>query len=133
MYNITKTFTFCYGHRLYKDPGKCGHVHGHTARAEIVLKGEKLDDLGMIQNFDSVEESIGRWIEENLDHQMLLNSADPLVKVLKEAGEKLFILDCNPTAENIARKIYDEAKKKNLPVKAVIFWESPTASATYEG
>ena len=131
MYNITKTFSLCYGHRLYKDPGKCGHIHGHTGRAEITLEAGKLDDLGMLKNFDTLKEVIGKWIDDHIDHRMLLNKEDPLVKILKDAGEKLFILESNPTAENIARAIFEVAAKNDLPVKSVTFWESPTASATY--
>lgn len=131
MYSITKTFTFCYGHRLYKDPGKCGHIHGHTARAEVVLEGSVLDDLGMLKNFDSVKDAVGKWIEENLDHRMILNRIDPLCKILTDAGEKLYVVDGNPTAEKLAAIIYSVAKKGMLPVKNVTFWESPTASATY--
>ncbi len=131
MYNITKTFTICYGHRLYKDPGKCGHVHGHTGRVEITLEGKDVDGLGMLKNFDSIKATLGVWLDDNLDHSMLLNDKDPLVTILGEAGEKLFIMDCNPTAENIARMIFKEAKKKGLSVKSVAFWESPTANAVY--
>lgn len=130
MYNISKTFTFCYGHRLYKDPGKCGHIHGHTGKVEIVLRGDKLDDLGMLKNFDAIKQTIGKWVDENLDHRMLLNKADPLAKLLDNAGEKLFLLDTNPTAENIAKIIFEMASK-SCPVEKVIFWESPTSSASY--
>src|SRR3989338_7952142 len=131
MYNITKTFSFCYGHRLYKDPGKCGHLHGHTGRAEITLFGKELDDLGMLKNFDDLKASIGKWIDENIDHCMLLNRTDPLVSVLKDAGEKLYLLNGNPTAENLAHLIFNVAREKRLPVKSVTFWESPTANATH--
>lgn len=132
MYNITKTFSLCYGHRLYKDPGKCGHVHGHTAKVEVHLEGSDLDSLGMLKNFDEIKINVGKWIDENLDHHMLLNKADPLTKILSEAGEKPYTLDDNPTAENIAKLIYFVTKKSGLPVKSVTFWESPTACATYD-
>jgi len=132
MYQITKSFTFCYGHRLYKDPGKCGHLHGHTGRAEISLAGDRLDGLGMLKNFDFIKEGVGEWIDKNLDHHTLLNKNDPLCDILGSAGEKLYLLDDNPTAENIARVIYEFSKDAGLPIKAVTFWESPTAYARYE-
>ena len=131
MFEIKKTFNFCYGHRLYKDQGKCGHVHGHTGRVEIILEGERLDNLGMLKNFDDVKQKIGEWIDKNLDHKMLLAQEDPLSKLLKDAGEKVYNLEENPTAENIAKLVYEVAMKDGLPIKAVTFWESPTASATY--
>jgi len=132
MYTITKTFTFCYGHRLYKDPGKCGHLHGHTGKVEITISGKVLDSLGMLKNFDSIKESVGCWIDKELDHHTLLNKNDPLSDILSSAGEKLYLLEENPTAENIARAIFEASKKEGLPVTAVTFWESPTAYAKYE-
>lgn len=132
MYKITKRFTFCYGHRLYGDPGKCGNIHGHTGRVEISLCGEKLDQLGMVKNFDEIKDIVGKWIEDNLDHKMVLNRGDPLAKVLADAGEKLFLMDGNPTAENLARTIFKIGEKNGLPVESVMFWESPTSSATYQ-
>lgn len=132
MYTITKTFTFCYGHRLYKDPGKCGYLHGHTAKAEITLSGRTLNALGMLKNFDTIKESVGKWIDENLDHHTLLNGKDPLVKALKKEGQKLFVIDGNPTAENLAKILFHITAKKDLPVVKVTVWESPTAFATYE-
>ncbi len=131
MFKITKSFGFCYGHRLFKDTGKCGHLHGHTGKAEIELCSGELDELGMVKNFDELKNSIGRWIEENLDHKVLLNRADTLVEVLTATGEKLYLLDSNPTAENIAKEIYGYAKRSGFPVISVNFWESPTACARY--
>lgn len=131
MYKITKTFTICYGHRLYKDTGKCGHIHGHTGSVEMVLQGAYVDELGMLKNFDSIKATVGKWLDDNLDHHMLLSKDDPLVKPLTDAGEKLYILNDNPTAENLARTIYGVAKEQGLPVFEVKFWESPTSSATY--
>ncbi len=133
MFTITKTFTFCYGHRLYKDPGKCAHLHGHTGRAEVTLEGKKLNEIGMLKNFDELKLSIGKWLDDNLDHHTLMNKADPLSKILIDAGEKIFLMDGNPTAENIAQLVFNAAKEQGIPVNSVTFWESPTACATYIG
>ena len=114
------------------DPGKCGGLHGHTARAMIVIEADDLDKLGMVCHFDELKEKIGRWIEDNLDHKMLLAEGDPLAKALREHGEKVVTLAGNPTAENIARMVFDETKTAGLPVSQVEIWESPTSKATYK-
>ena len=36
----------------------------------------------------------------------------------------------NPTSENLAKIIFDKLEK-NMPVKKVTVWESPTSSASY--
>ena len=131
-YTVSKTFSFCYGHRLLKDDGKCRHLHGHTVKAAIVLARDSLDERGMVFHFDRLKETIGRWIAENLDHTLLLAEGDPLAELLGAAGEKFFKVAQNPTAENIARMLFEAAEGFSLPVKRVEVWESETSKATYE-
>ncbi|MBN1282582.1 MAG: 6-carboxytetrahydropterin synthase [Proteobacteria bacterium] len=131
MFTISKTFSFCYGHRLLGDPGRCRHLHGHTARATLTLASSSLDEHGMVLHFDRLKETIGRWIEENLDHCMLLCERDPAAACLRDAGERFMEMKENPTAENIARMLFERSKSFNLPVIRVDVWESDTAKASY--
>ncbi len=48
-------------------------------------------------------------------------------------GEPYLALDDNPTAENIARAIYDFVREAGYPVRSVRLWETPTSHATYRG
>lgn len=133
LYTVSKTFSFCYGHRLMDDTGRCRHLHGHTARATIILSSERLNNSGMVCHFDRLKETIGAWISNNIDHTLLLSKQDPLVKMLGDAGEKLLALPFNPTAENIAHILFDKTKEFGLPVQQVEVWESETSKATYAG
>ena len=69
--------------------------------------------------------------EENLDHNMLLSRDDPLLPLLREAGERVFVMDDNPTAENIARLIYVKTREAGLPVLEVILWETENCCAAF--
>ncbi len=131
MYTVSKSFTFCYGHRLLGDRHKCRHLHGHTGRATFILAGEELDEKGMLFHFGLLKENVGKWIEENLSHTMLLFRNDPVAPLLEGADEKILIMDSHPTAENIAVLLFDVAKHFELPVIRVEFWESETAMASY--
>ena len=62
---------------------------------------------------------------------MILKKQDPLVRVLKEMKEPFFVMDENPTAEALAKLIFDYAKSKKLPISKVTFWETRSSSATY--
>jgi 6-pyruvoyltetrahydropterin/6-carboxytetrahydropterin synthase len=62
---------------------------------------------------------------------MILRRDDPLVKPLQDLGEPVFLVDSNPTAEFLARIIFDYAASQNLPVQAVRVWETPTSYAAY--
>lgn len=131
MYRVTREIRFCYGHRLLNYEGKCRHLHGHNGRAVITLEGPELDPRGMLVDFVEIKQRIQRWIDENLDHNMLLCREDPLLPMLRERGERVFVMDVNPTAENIARLIFDEARQAGLPVVEVVLWETDHCYSSY--
>jgi 6-pyruvoyltetrahydropterin/6-carboxytetrahydropterin synthase len=130
-YRVTREIEFCYGHRLLRYEGKCRHLHGHNGRAVIVLEAPALDARGMLVDFTEIKQHVQRWIDENLDHNMLLCRDDPLLPVLQERGERVFVMDANPTAENIARLIYEKAAEAGLPVAEVTLWETASCHAAY--
>lgn len=131
MYKVTKTIDFCYGHRLINYEGKCANLHGHNGRVEIDLGTEVLDARGMVVDFGDIKSIVKDWIDTSLDHKMLLCDKDPLLPILRDAGQKCFVMLENPTAENIARIIFDAAMVRMLPVVEVRLWEQPDAFATY--
>ena len=131
MYKVTKEIHFCYGHRLINYEGKCAHPHGHNGKIEIQLFADKLDGRGMVYDFGDIKEIIQKWVDRELDHKMILQKGDPLVAKLKELGEPYFETDKNPTAESLAKLVFDHAKSKNLPIRSVTFWETVSSFATY--
>lgn len=131
VYEISKSFFFCYGHRLIGHAGRCRYLHGHNARADVVLAADTLDALGMVTDFGAIKDSIGRWIDEELDHNLLLYASDPVLPLLRGAGERVYVMDVHPTAENIARLIFVQAQHLKLPVVAVELWETETSRALY--
>lgn len=131
MFQVTQEIEFCYGHRLLNYEGKCRHLHGHNGKAVIVLEGAMLDHRGMLVDFSDIKKHVAGWIDANLDHRMILHEADPVASYLKEQGEPLFLISANPTAENIAKLIYDFAKSHQLPVREVSLWETYKSYASY--
>ncbi len=133
MFSVTREITFCYGHRLLSYDGKCRHLHGHNGRAVITLSAPHLDELGMVMDFSLLKRVVGGWIDEKLDHKMLLHRDDPVLPLLRAQGEPVHVVDVNPTAENIARLIFDYAKSQGFPVVEVKLWETESCFATYSG
>jgi 6-pyruvoyltetrahydropterin/6-carboxytetrahydropterin synthase len=132
MFRVTKQIEFCYGHRLLQYNGPCQHLHGHNGLVEVELVAETLDARGMVVDFSDIKRVVKTWIDENLDHRMLLHRDDPMLPVLARMGEKHFVMDANPTAENIARLIFEYARGQGLPVTRVRLWETPSSHATYQ-
>lgn len=131
MFQVTKEISFCYGHRLRDYPKKCKDLHGHNGRVEITLAAEKLDYRGMVVDFEDIKNVVQHWIMHELDHKLLLRSDDPLIPVLRDNNEVFYVMDDNPTAENIAKLIFDYAYAQKLPVVSVKLWETPTSVAIY--
>ena len=131
MFRVSREIEFCYGHRLLEYEGKCGHLHGHNGKVRLVFESKDLDRRGMVLDFSEIKRLVSRWIDEHLDHRMLLRRDDPAVPLLQQLGEPVFLMDVNPTAENIAKLIYDYAAGRGLRIVAVRLWETKRCCATY--
>jgi 6-pyruvoyltetrahydropterin/6-carboxytetrahydropterin synthase len=131
MFRVTREIRFCYGHRLLNYNGKCRHLHGHNGKAVVTLEAPQLDRLGMVVDFTHIKNLLQTWIDETLDHKMILHRDDPVLPELRRQNEPVVVVDVNPTAENIAKLIYDQATALGLPVIEVTLWESDHSYATY--
>jgi 6-pyruvoyltetrahydropterin/6-carboxytetrahydropterin synthase len=123
MYEVSVDASFAAAHRLRGYQGKCENLHGHNYRVRLVVAGEQLDDIGLLQDFTLLKKVL-RGVAENLDHKYL-NELPPFDKV-------------NPSAENLARFIHDESAKQlagqlgGAALASVTVWETETAAATYK-
>jgi len=121
MFEVTIEQTFAAGHALRNYHGKCENVHGHNYRCQLTLAGEQLDQTGLLMDFVELKRVLLSVIDR-LDHQWL-NDYPPF-DVL------------NPSAENIAKYIYDEVRQgirteADVRIESVKLWETDTSSATY--
>jgi 6-pyruvoyltetrahydropterin/6-carboxytetrahydropterin synthase len=133
MYRVSKSVSFCYGHRLLNYQGKCQHLHGHNARAVITLASDSLDDRGMVEDFSELKRLVWEWLDSEIDHTLLLHRDDPILPLLQDSGERVRVTEENPTAEVIARMIYEYVAAKGFPVTDVTLWETETSYASYSG
>ena len=131
MFSITQELHFCYGHRLLGHTGKCGRLHGHNGVARITLRAARLDAQGMVADFDAIERSLRSFLDESIDHRLLLHARDPLCAALRAAGEEFVAVEFNPTAENIAKLIFDHAQRAGFPVSEVQLVEQEGSIASY--
>jgi 6-pyruvoyltetrahydropterin/6-carboxytetrahydropterin synthase len=131
MFRVSRQIDFCYGHRLLNYEGKCRYLHGHNGRAIITIEADRLDERGMVLDFSDIKQVVSAWIDDNLDHRMILHRDDPAAKVLQEMGEPLYLMDENPTAENIARLIYHITADNGFPIIEARLWETPNCYAAY--
>ena len=131
MYLVTKRIEFCYGHRLLDYDGICKHPHGHNALVEVDVRTDRLDARNMVADFSDIKRVVKGWIDQELDHKMILRADDPLVGPLEALGEPIYKLDSNPTVERIAKLIFDKTRDHGIDVLAVRVWETPSSFAEY--
>ena len=129
IYTVVKSIDFCYGHRLLNYDGKCRHLHGHNGLLEVELYSNMLDFRGMVMDFTDIRNIVKKWVDETLDHKMLLNKEDPVAKILVEMGEAVYLMEDNPTAENIAKHTYEEIRTQGINVANIKLWETASSYA----
>ena len=122
MFELEVKCSFDAAHRVAGYPGKCDRLHGHTWTVAAKVRGRELDGLGMLVDFRAFNGAL-KEVAGTLDHQCL--------------NELPAFEGQNPTAENIARYIYEAMKARPLfrdaPVRLfdVRVWESPHSSVRY--
>lgn len=140
MNSVRKELCFDAAHRLHQYPGKCAQIHGHRYKVIVELGYVEVSDVGIGIDFGKIKGTVGNWIEENWDHKLILNWNDPLYSVLRTQGgispEEIFLINGNPTAENMAKLLVEEIIPSNWvhlarQLMSVEVYETPTSSAKY--
>lgn len=103
------------GHRVVGHENKCKHLHGHNYRITFVIAARQLDYLGRVMDFGVIKTRLCEWLENNLDHKLIIWELDPFLPALKELDPKgLAIVPFNPTAEALAKYICEEVAPEEL-------------------
>lgn len=112
----TRIIKFDAGHRVVNHESKCRTLHGHEYKAHIYAEASSLDGLGRVIDFGVIKEKIGTWIDDNWDHTMIMFKDDPDLEKIKSCDgvKPVFVLDVNPTAENMALYLLNEVCPKLL-------------------
>lgn len=107
---IMRRFTFCAGHRLVGHEGKCQSLHGHNYVLEVYVTGKKQDAVGRILDFKQLKTRCKDWIDENWDHTFVLWEKDQngLDAIRSSEPHRIYELDSNPTAENMAKHFLEK-------------------------
>jgi 6-pyruvoyltetrahydropterin/6-carboxytetrahydropterin synthase len=122
MYEVMIEEEFSAAHALRGYRGKCENMHGHNWKVEVYVRGERLDEVGMLVDFTQLKAATRR-VMAYLDHQNL-NELKPFEREL------------NPSSEHIAgfilHKVAEQINDDRVNVYKVRVWETPSTSATYE-
>lgn len=107
LYRVAKRFEVECGHRLAKHPEKCKFPHGHSLKIEVVVQGTRLDENDMVCDYKALKTVVAE-LADQLDHTMVLNSADPQLESMKSVGGRVLLFeDRDPTTEVVAKWLLD--------------------------
>ncbi len=139
MFSITKSFKFEAAHRLHNMPigHQCRNIHGHSYVVKVTVSVEHLES-DMVLDFGKLK-AFQLYLDDQYDHAIILNPNDvTIINFVQEMGFKNKIMNCEPTAENMAydfvQVVYNILKEFNINsanIKVEVF-ETVTSSATYE-
>ena len=113
MQHITRKGNFDSGHRVMNEQYKCFNLHGHTYLYELTFTFDAMETIGYALDFKEIKRVGCQWIDDLMDHGMLLNPKDEqVIKTVEDLGTKLWLMSlngegeyCNPSVENIAREV----------------------------
>jgi len=108
MYTIRKKFKFEASHVLDEAFSKdCLNIHGHSYYLEIIISTKELNSDGMVVDFGELKKHVEPLIKK-LDHACIISNTNSKMKrVLRENNYKNYVMEGNPTAENMCKMIYD--------------------------
>lgn len=113
------------GHRLVNYKGRCAHPHGHNYLISVEIEGVP-NSLGLVMDYSDLKYKVMTVLDQ-FDHSFILYDSDPLVQTM--TGYRLILLNCNPSAENIASCLFNQFQDHQLQVRKVIVRETLKTSA----
>lgn len=131
MHTITIDVYFCYGHRLLKHHGKCKNLHGHSVKLSVSIAQEELNEQDMVCDFFELKARVDAYVNEQLDHNLILHKSDPIIPALKAQNERFLAIAEHPTVEVLSKMIYQHLKHTGLNVEQVVLWETANTNASY--
>jgi len=135
MITATRRIQFCSGHRVFNHESKCRNIHGHNYVAFITSEADELDDLGRVIDFSVLKQKVGGWIDENWDHGFIAFKDDlKAVEIIKDIGTRLYLMDQNPTAENMALHLLNDIcpvlmQGTGVKITKITLWETENVYA----
>lgn len=124
MYIITVEDKFSSAHALRGYKGKCENLHGHNWKVFVSVKGNSLDDIGLVIDFHELKKYL-KDVLNTIDHTNI--------------NETEFFSETNPSSENLARYIYESMEQKlnsysknTVYMESVKVYESEKSSCTYK-
>lgn len=105
---LTKILNFEMAHALPGYDGACRHIHGHSFKLEVCVRGEPLVQAGhpkngMVMDFKTLKTVVNESFINLYDHALVLPEtvAPEVLEALDFHFGKVVVLPFQPTCENL--------------------------------
>lgn len=145
---VSKEIEFDAGHRVPLHGSKCRNPHGHRYRVVAHVAGNLQEEgaaTGMVLDFTDIKVALTELVHDKYDHGFIVHTDDLFMRdalmvpehlstedeMYNANGWKIIIVDWTPTAEEMAREVYNILKVRLPGLIQVDVYETPTSRATY--
>jgi 6-pyruvoyltetrahydropterin/6-carboxytetrahydropterin synthase len=140
-FRVTKEIEFDTGHRVPLHESKCRNPHGHRYKVKANVVGpikSAGSETGMVVDFGYIKRLLTTDVHDVYDHGFVVQSTDTdLCNFLLDSDWNVVVVEFAPTAENLAKEIYDNLAAKVMAMGPDVFlesievYETPTSVAVY--
>lgn len=159
-YYASKSIEFDAGHRVPDHDSKCKNPHGHRYKVELIIGAESLISAGsmtgMVLDFGFMKQILTEKVHDVFDHGFIVYEGDHELRdafniqevpevspAFTPHGWKIIVFPYVPTAENIAKWIYEEVQMYftqrgnefepyRIWIEVVVVHETPNSMAMYK-
>jgi 6-pyruvoyltetrahydropterin/6-carboxytetrahydropterin synthase len=124
---VSRKFTFEMAHALWNYDGPCRNIHGHSYQLFVTLTGETSTDqdspkLGMVMDFSDLKKIVREKVVDVFDHSVVISSkaSRPEIQRVEQMFDKFYIVDYQPTCENLVTDMAVRIKKA-LPRRVALY------------
>lgn len=135
---IVRKGSFDSGHRVMNEKMKCFNMHGHTYLYELEFEFNQMEEIGYAIDFKELKRVACQWIDDYLDHGMIVNPKDEeVIKAAVATGSKIWYMSlngqgeyCNPSVENLAKEMFLSMAQlfkeyPDLKINKITLYETP--------
>jgi len=138
-FSVSKEIEFDAGHRVPDHASKCRNPHGHRYKVRAHVVGDLQTEgssTGMVIDFGDIKKQLTEKVHDVFDHGFIVHEEDySMLRAFASSDEvdswKIIVVQWVPTAENMAKWIYEVLTPLIPGLWAIEVYETPTSIAFY--
>jgi 6-pyruvoyltetrahydropterin/6-carboxytetrahydropterin synthase len=138
---VTKEFHFEMAHALWNYDGACKNIHGHSYRLYVTIVGIPIKEegnpkFGMVLDFKDLKDLVNKHVVDVFDHSLVVykKAEGPSLDSVKKMYQKVFVMDFQPTCENLIVHIADTIKNllpEDMTLHSLKLYETASSFAEW--